>query len=195
MTRTLWRPPRKQWLHHATNRIPFVQDIIPKNGVGAELGVYCGDFTSILLAHAEPAVLHLVDPWFTLADDWTQWGVLGPTTRQAHAMVEDRYAPDPRVRIHVADDVDWLRTLPDGVLDWCYIDTVHEYLQCATELALLHSKMKPGGIICGDDWSDNPDHPFYGVYQAVNDFCHDNDYTLIYANDSNDDAQWAICEN
>ena len=37
--------------------------LIPKGGVGAELGVWQGDFSARILQIAEPSRLHLIDPF------------------------------------------------------------------------------------------------------------------------------------
>lgn len=181
------------WESRAKARAGFVAKFIPKQGVGAELGVYCGDFTRVLLDVAEPEKLHLIDPWHLLCDDWTRFGVWGPTTREALATVEQRYADEiaaGRVIVHVADDLELLLTFDDNSLDWAYIDTIHTYDQIAAELAVLETKVKPDGIICGDDWVNDPNHPSYGVKLAVDDFCENCNHELVYASD--DDAQFAI---
>jgi len=52
----------------------------------------------------------------------------------------------------IDDDLVALTRMPDEHLDWAYLDTTHQYDQTATELQLLKQKVKPGGIIAGDDW-------------------------------------------
>jgi hypothetical protein len=50
--------------------------------------------------------------------------------------------------------------------------------------------VKPGGVIAGDDWIDDPAHPHHGVSQAVNEFADIGGGELVYAN--GEDLQWAI---
>ena len=40
--------------------------ILPKKSVGAEIGVYTGDFARRLFDTLEPRKLHLIDPWWQL---------------------------------------------------------------------------------------------------------------------------------
>ncbi|MEM7189627.1 MAG: hypothetical protein AAF439_08445, partial [Pseudomonadota bacterium] len=40
-----------------------VLNALPKGAVGAEVGVWKGDFSAEILATAAPACLHLIDPW------------------------------------------------------------------------------------------------------------------------------------
>jgi SAM-dependent methyltransferase len=189
-------PPLTQWLDHATERAAFLHHIIPKHSVGAELGVYCGDFTQVILDTVQPAKLHLIDMWHLLGEHgWERWNIHGPTTREALAIVQACYAPQidaGQVEIHVADDLELLPTFDDDYFDWCYIDTSHTYEHCAKELPLVATKVKPGGVICGDDWTGDPDHPHHGVYVAVHEFLERNpSYDLIYSADR-EDGQWAI---
>jgi len=64
------------------------------------------------------------------------------------------------------DSVDWLRDAPDGLLDWIYLDTTHEYDRTLAELRHAARVVKPGGIIAGHDFS----RAFPGVVQAVMEF-------------------------
>ena len=38
--------------------------LLPKNGVGAELGVFKGQFSPYLFKNTNAFKLHLIDPWF-----------------------------------------------------------------------------------------------------------------------------------
>ncbi len=50
--------------------------------------------------------------------------------------------------------------------------------------------MKPSGVIAGDDWVGDPDHPHHGVSRAVKEFVSERPYELVYADEA--DLQWAI---
>lgn len=186
-------PPDGQWISHARERTGFIEKVIPPHGVGAELGVYCGDFTAILLDVAQPTLLHLVDLWGLLGPSWEHWGIQGPTTNEALDGIRHRFSPQidaGQVEVHEADDLLWLAGLDDHSLDWCYIDTAHTVEQCSAELPLAAAKVKPGGVICGDDWTSDPTHPHHGVFVAVHAFLDHNPYDLIYG--EQEDGQWAI---
>lgn len=184
-------PPTEVWEARAKARTKFVEEYIPKHGLGAELGVYRGDFTRILLDVAQPQMLHLIDPWYLLGQNWERFGVWGPTTSKALDTVKARYVKEiaaDRVYLHVADDLKLLPEFPDGYFDWVYVDSLHERHHCAAELNLLKTKVT--GVIAGDDWVSDPAHPSHGVCVAVREFIRSEPYELIYASD--DDAQWAI---
>ena len=41
----------------------FLLDILPKNSIGAEIGVHKGDFSRKILRTVSPEALHLIDRW------------------------------------------------------------------------------------------------------------------------------------
>ena len=43
--------------------------ILPKNSIGAELGVWKGEYSEELLQIVQPSILHLVDAWDALASE------------------------------------------------------------------------------------------------------------------------------
>ncbi|MXU64542.1 class I SAM-dependent methyltransferase [Oceanomicrobium pacificus] len=137
--------------------------LLPPDAVGAEIGVAFGDFTKRLLEIARPSELHLIDLW------------QGERYSAGRESVERLAAkePDGRCRIHIGTSLEMLEKLPDRSLDWAYLDTDHTYATTAAELAILARKLKPDGILAGDDYSHgNPGVAFeYGVRPAVNEFC------------------------
>jgi spermidine synthase len=83
------------------------------------------------------------------------------------AVIRDELADlDPRVCLHTADSVAWLRAQPEHSLDWLYIDTTHDYARTICELHLARRVVRPGGLIAGHDFS----RAFPGVVQAVTEF-------------------------
>src|ERR1700751_4582857 len=55
-------------------RGPLIDRYLPKNGVGAELGVLKGNFSRVLLDFSAARELHLIDPWYFLDSDWSWAG-------------------------------------------------------------------------------------------------------------------------
>jgi hypothetical protein len=184
------------WLRRGSARPPratFVEEVIPRRGVGAELGVQRGDFSQKLLELAAPRRLHLVDLWYQLGAEW-HWGE-GEARSAIAALVRviGRFANElvgGRVVLEIGDDLDVLTGFEDDYLDWAYVDTSHDYEHTMRELELLQAKVKPGGLIAGDDWLPEPEHPHHGVCRAVREFVDRHPYELIYAGE--DDLQWAI---
>jgi hypothetical protein len=53
-------------IRSARTRGNVVAELLPKGGVGAELGVFKRRFSPVLLRTTEAERLHLVDPWYLL---------------------------------------------------------------------------------------------------------------------------------
>ena len=66
--------------------------------------------------------------------------------------VAAKFAGDDRVRLHRAKSQTALETCPDGYVDWVYIDGNHNEPYVGQDLALARRKVRPGGIIAGDDY-------------------------------------------
>lgn len=166
--------------------------MLPKGGVAAEIGVQRGDFTGELLELAEPRRLHLLDLWYLLGKEW-HWGEGDRSTTGALIEVIRRFEDElveGRVVLNVGDDLEQLETFDDHYFDWVYLDSSHIYEHTRLELDVLARKVKPGGLIAGDDWIPEPTHPHHGVFRAVSELVAGGGYELVYA--SEDDLQWAI---
>jgi len=170
----------------------FVDKYLPKHGIGAELGVFKGQFTPVLLQYSDAVKLHLVDPWYLVTPHY-HWGGGNPSTIDAMTGILKRWRREIEagsVLLHVGDDRNILQSFPDHYFDWVYVDTTHQYDHTADELHILRHKVKPAGVIAGDDWYPNASHKHHGVFTAVNEFCALQGYSLIYSNADN--RQWAI---
>jgi hypothetical protein len=99
--------------------------------------------------------------------------------------VAEKFAPEIKtgnVEINVGFSTVVLKQMPDYYFDWVYLDTDHSYNTTARELNILNIKVKPGGIICGHDytmgnWVGNVR---YGVIEAVHEFCVKEEWKLVY---------------
>lgn len=113
---------------------------------------------------------------------------MGGNRRAVDALCRILLEPEDELAIGKAvlwidDDLVALTRMPDQHLDWAYLDTTHEYDQTARELQLLKQKVKPGGIIAGDDWRPDPSHPHHGVCKAVQAFVNCEHCTLVHADE------------
>lgn len=175
-----------------TARITALERHVPVGGVGAEIGVHKGDFTERLLTHLQPTRLHLLDPWYLIGPEWN-WGPADRSTINALCGILTRYSNElvsGQVVLDIGWDLDVLGTFPDATFDWVYLDTTHKFHHTRDELRVLALKVKPGGMITGDDWYVDPSHLHHGVCRAVREFLEQEPYELLYA--SEDDHQWLI---
>ena len=138
----------------------FLFEYLPKGGAAAEIGVHLGDFARRLLDLARPDQLHLIDPWrrreeAAYAAAWYGEAVTQAELDRRHAHVTERFGPEiaaGRVVIHRAASAEALEGFADGALDWIYIDGDHCESAVARDLALALQKVRPGGLILGDDY-------------------------------------------
>lgn len=143
---------------------------LPKRARVAEIGVWEGAFSQRILEICEPVELHLIDPWLYQPEFAnTGFGRKKNETlmEQKYLDVCARFRDDPRVRIHRAMSEVALAALPDGSLDWVYIDGNHNEPFIGQDLELCLRKVKPDGIICGDDFNWMADASGAPVKRAV----------------------------
>jgi hypothetical protein len=157
---------------------------LPKNSTGAELGVFCGDFTREILATVQPKTLHLVDLFEGRVTSGDKDGRHMRTVDMAVIRGELEALGHPvihyPIQTHASDSVAWLEAQPFASFDWVYIDTTHEYEHTLAELRAARLAVKPGGIIAGHDLS----RAFPGVFQAVAEFADETQAPLeIYDGD------------
>lgn len=160
--------------------------MLPSGSVGAEIGVWRGDFSARILRWARPSRLVLVDPWrFTEDEDYKHAMFGGASGGQAemdevHAGVVTRFKERldaGQVVIRREPSVEAAQAWQDGPLDWVYIDGDHTYDGVRADLHAYWPLLKAGGVMAGDDyafpgwWKD-------GVTLAVNEFAAEQRLTL-----------------
>jgi hypothetical protein len=161
-------------------------NFLPKNAVAAEVGVYQGDFSAEILKRSQPQALHLIDPW--AHQDVEVYKTNPDNSADAH---EKRYQSvlkrfeaeiqNQQVRVHRKASVEAAKTFADSYFDWVYIDGLHLYEPVLEDLEAFRSKVKPTGMILGDDYAN---HTFvaregYGVVEAVSEFCKRHSYEIF----------------
>ena len=150
---------------------------IPRHSVGAEIGVYKGDFSELILER-EPRKLHLVDPWkFELdpayADSW-YGGPAGKSQAKMDSIYESvvgRFRSAIRagiVEVHRNTSAGCCSQFPDNYFDWIYIDGNHQYEFVKLDLEMLLPKVKLHGLVAGDDYG-SPGWWQDGVTKAVDE--------------------------
>lgn len=142
----------------------FVLRMLPPGSVGAEIGVWQGDFAAKLLEASRPRRLHLIDPWrFIDAEPYRKaWYGGAKATNQAEmdqihrdVLRRFRWARLRRlVKVHRATSVEAASRFPNEYFDWVYIDGDHTYEAVRADIAAYRDKVKRGGMIVGDDYRD-----------------------------------------
>lgn len=172
----------------------WIFDWVPKGGVGAEIGVFRGHFSALICEHLAPQRLYLIDPWrlvgphFGWGKDYTNNNTL--TTQAAHDQTVARMAQFPHVQAVVIEGFYPAcdAQIPEA-LDFAYLDASHNYAETLAELRCLHHRIKPGGILFGDDWRPDPKAVHHGVYRAIQEFVGKSDWEVMVAGPG---GQWAL---
>lgn len=173
--------------------------LFPRNSVGAEIGVFKGEFSRELLSMTEPTELHLIDLWWVgYGEHYPDWGPYTDhgrlRTRDAFRQAEETAAPfqrRSRVTLHAGDGVEYLSSFPDQYFDWIYIDSSHKYEHTQRELEVAARKVKAHGLIAGHDWEPDPEHQHHGVYRAVQELIAIAPWEIAIV-DRCDPAQWCV---
>lgn len=129
---------------------------LPK-GIGAEIGVWKGEFSEHLLEKATK--LYLIDPWLHQPEFTSRrYAVNSQDFMDAlHDLVVKRFH-SRNVVIMRGFSHEILPSFPNKFFDWVYIDGCHayEWVKADIEIGLQKSK-----LVCGDDY-DSP-----GVRKAL----------------------------
>jgi hypothetical protein len=161
------------------DRRHFLLRLLPRGSAGAEIGVWKGDFSALVLARVRPRLLHLIDPWAFLDEEPYRVARYGGGLAKGQRDMDEIYEQVRRrfakplatgvVRLHRSPSAEAAGSIEDGSLDWVYIDGNHLYEFVRRDLELFSAKVKSGGLIAGDDygeagwWED-------GVSRAVDEF-------------------------
>ncbi len=162
-------PPLSEW-HLKNSRIltsrQKILERMPKGGVGAEIGTQTGNFAREIMTIMQPTKLHIFDLDFTPFD---------------HAPFQTALQQGV-VELHQGDSSALLAALPDSSFDFIYIDGDHAYDGVVKDLAQAARKIKADGwIVCNDYTLYSPlEQMKYGVYRAVNEFCWEHGFEIIY---------------
>ncbi len=143
---------------------------MPKGAVAAEIGVWEGKFSQKIVEIAQPRELHLIDPWLYQPE----FGNTGFGRKKNEARMDEmfhevtaKFAANPAVKLHRATSQDALAGFADGYFDWVYVDGNHNEPFVGQDLAMCRRKVKPGGIIAGDDFNWQAEQSGAPVRRAV----------------------------
>lgn len=144
-----------------------VENVLPwleAGWVGVEIGVSEGHSAKRLLDHGV-GFLYLIDLWEDydgLLDKVTPGAFLECWRWSAHQEYVNR------VRIIRLAAAEAVKCLPVDFIDFVWIDGNHRYEWVKSDLELYWPKIKPGGVLCGHDYVNNP--PNCEVKRAVDEF-------------------------
>jgi hypothetical protein len=133
------------WIH-------FLQSVNVKYMV--ELGVYRGDFAAQLLEECDSIEkYYMIDPWRHL-DNWNK-----PANKNSD--IFEQYLSETKSKTDFAGErriilrgktTEVVEEIPNGELDFAYIDGDHTLKGISIDLIRIFPKIKVGGFIGGDDF-------------------------------------------
>jgi predicted O-methyltransferase YrrM len=146
---------------------------------GAEIGVERGGSAAMLLEFLPRLHLTMVDIWRPVHRGTTK----GNQAHHDGNLIETLHRVRPyrdRCTVLWRESVSAAATVPDGKLDWVYLDADHRYDSVARDLAVWWPKLKHGGLLCGDDYNARMERQFgrWGVARAVDEFAHERRLTV-----------------
>ncbi len=149
-------------------------DLLPKNAIVAEIGVFKADFSKPILDRTKPSKFYLIDSWASKRYNDGHFDLVNSL------FVEE--IKNGQVELIRDLSFNGIQALADDHLDWVYLDTDHSLKTTQEELRLLLPKMKSKGIIAGHDYIQGNWNGVvrYGVIEAVREFCLRENWELIY---------------
>lgn len=135
---------------------------------GAEIGVRDGGYSKVLMDAIPGLHLYGIDPYEPHQGyrDHVRKSTFEGFEKEAHEKLDgyDRYY---FVRDYSANA---LKECPDGFLDFVYIDGDHSFYEATHDIEKWSKKVRPGGIISGDDYFNHKGSARIHVYQVVNGY-------------------------
>ena len=124
----------------------------------AEIGVYDGFYSEIICKNVPNVVMICVDTW-------------APSRNHRNPIRLDNALQEARMRLRdyqaifmKLPSVEAAEKVPDGSLDFVYVDALHDYKNVRDDLNAWDSTLRVGGIFAGHDWGHA------GVTKAVEEF-------------------------
>ena len=173
---------QKVFQKYRFSRLEILQTL-PKDMVWVELGVFLGNFSKEIYTYLKPKELYLVDifPDYMVSGDQNGENVIYTNLTSIPDELNN-YFKDDNVKIIKSTTQDFLLNLINNgqKVDAIYIDADHEYNSVKIDLELSYKVIKNGGYICGHDYHKDK---FPGVWQAVNEFCSNNNLKIKLLSD------------
>lgn len=147
---------------------------LPGDPIIAEIGVFRGQFTEVLVKSFNPKKMIMIDPWEGDIYSGDQDGndVKWYKGDELYSQITEKFMGE-KYDVQRAFSRDAKVDLAS--LDLMYIDGDHSYEGVRSDLELAMKWVKYGGWICGHDFAMNPaktnNNYDFGVRRAVTEFC------------------------
>lgn len=157
---------------------------------GAEVGVWEGGYSE-QLCRANPGLqLTCVDPWRAYQGYKEVKNDQG-RLNAAYEKTLQRLAPYDCTILRMTS-LEAAATVPDGSLDFVYLDANHRVAFVLEDLAAWVPKVRSGGVCAGHDYTNHKQKKFIQVQPAVDQFTKDHRIAPVFvlANDKSASFFW-----
>ncbi len=120
---------------------------------GAEIGVRGGEYSE-LLCQTIPTLekLYAIDPWEVVMEDPSSMVYGESAQHHYYREAVKRLEKYPQVEIVRKLSYDAVKDIPYNSLDFVYIDGAHTFDYVMLDLIEWTKRVRPGGIVSGDDY-------------------------------------------
>lgn len=132
---------------------------------GAEVGVYLGYYSRILLDNIPDLELMCVDSWSR-----------NRTRVRAYKVAKEMLSKYPGAKVVRGKSMDVAKTIPDESLDFVYIDADHSYEAVKEDINAWAKKVRSGGVVSGHDYFTG--HRSVQVVEAVDEYIKEHNLEL-----------------
>lgn len=165
-----------------------------------EIGTWRGDFANIMCDKLKPNKFYAIDPYM-LYEGYTDKPDQNEFANQRNLdMLADRASwrisamlPEGRSVLLREMSCNAIHQFEDNSLDVVYVDADHKYEPVLADIRAWYAKVKPGGILCGDDYIEGSHIEKFGVIEAVKDFAAEMNLKFAVTNGPN--PSWVFCKN
>jgi hypothetical protein len=149
--------------------------LLPENSIGAEIGVWVGEYSKIILEVVKPKKLFLVDVWGHISLSYNDHLMADNIEQEKRfQQVAKQFLDKDNVYLIRTTSNNMPEIFPENFFDWIYIDGDHSYEGCKLDLNISKKIVKENGYILGHDYN----YKFQGVVDSVNEFVKENNYCL-----------------
>lgn len=151
-------------------------ELLPKNTVCCELGVFKGDFSKIIYSTLQPSELILIDNFTGIFGSGDKDGLnhINIDLDQAYEDLLTYFIVNNNVKLLKNNTLDGLDLFNDNYFDFIYIDADHSYNGVYNDLIKSYTKIKNNGYISCHDYG------YDSVSSAVNNFCNQYNQTITH---------------
>jgi len=147
--------------HFMRPMINFLKEENKKDLIGVEIGTASGENAKRILKTLSIKKLYLIEPWLT----YEELGEIKDCNKSKQKCKKVLKKWNSKIVYVKKLSENAVNDIPDNV-NFIYVDGNHKYAFVKKDIELYYPKVKPGGVIGGDDFCGN----FVGVVRAVLEF-------------------------